>query len=94
MGHVCCFSSIPPDFRVLDIVNPIIRDVADMIPSATVRGIDVSPIQPAWIPPNLKFEIDDYNKDWLDASRYDLVHSREILGTVPDWVAFYKKALR
>lgn len=64
-----------------------------MHPSASVKGIDLSPIQPAWVPPNLKFEVDDYNKEWLSSSKYDLVHSREILGTVPDWVAFYKKAL-
>jgi hypothetical protein len=70
------------------------RDVADMIPTAIVKGIDVSPIQPAWIPPNLKFEVDDYNKEWIDINRYDLIHAREILGTVPDWVAFYKKALK
>ncbi|PMD29395.1 S-adenosyl-L-methionine-dependent methyltransferase [Hyaloscypha variabilis F] len=69
------------------------RDVADIIPTAIVKGIDVSPIQPAWIPPNLKFEVDDYNKEWIDINRYDLIHVREILGTVPDWVAFYKKAL-
>jgi hypothetical protein len=58
-----------------------------------VKGIDLSPIQPNWIPPNLKFEIDDYNKEWVGSTRYDLIHSREILGTVPDWVHFYKKAI-
>jgi hypothetical protein len=31
---------------------------------------------------------------WVDTDRYDLIHSREIIGTVPDWVEFYKKALK
>ncbi|PMD32527.1 methyltransferase family protein [Hyaloscypha variabilis F] len=68
-------------------------DVADMIPSAIVKGIDLSPIQPSWIPPNVRFEVDDYNKEREHTNRFDLIHSREILGTVPDWVQFYKKAL-
>ncbi|CZR52761.1 uncharacterized protein PAC_02638 [Phialocephala subalpina] len=69
-------------------------DVADMVPSAVVKGTDLSPIQPTWIPPNAKFEIDDYNKEWVDTNKFDLVHTREILGTVPDWVQFFKKALK
>jgi hypothetical protein len=69
------------------------RDVADMMPSAIVKGIDLSPIQPSWIPPNVRFEVDDYNKEWEHTNRFDLIHSREILGTIPDWVEFYKKAL-
>jgi hypothetical protein len=64
-----------------------------MIPSAIVKGIDLSPIQPSWIPPNVRFEVDDYNKEREHTNRFDLIHSREILGTVPDWVQFYKKAL-
>lgn len=62
-------------------------------PEASVKGIDLSPIQPSWIPPNLKFEVDDYNLDWLDENKYDLVHARELLGTVPNWVEMYRKVL-
>lgn len=69
------------------------RDVADAHPEASVKGIDLSPIQPSWIPPNLKFEVDDYNLDWLDENKYDLVHARELLGTVPNWVEMYRKVL-
>lgn len=32
--------------------NP--SDFADDIPEAEVIGTDISPIQPTWIPPNLK----------------------------------------
>jgi hypothetical protein len=69
-------------------------DVADAHPAAAVKGIDVSPIQPAWVPTNLKFEVDDYNLEWLDEGKYDLIHARELLGTVPNWPEMYKKIYR
>lgn len=51
----------------------------------------MSPIFPTWIPPNANFEIDDYNLDWLDMEKYDLIHLRELLGTVPHWPDLYHK---
>jgi hypothetical protein len=68
--------------------------VAEKHPEAVVKGIDVSPIQPTWVPPNAHFEIDDYNLDWDDTNKYDLIHARELLGSVPDWPAFYAKCYR
>ncbi|KAI1055889.1 hypothetical protein LB506_009162 [Fusarium annulatum] len=34
-------------------------DFADEFPGFEVTGTDISPIQPSFVPPNLKFEIDD-----------------------------------
>ncbi|KAK4234259.1 S-adenosyl-L-methionine-dependent methyltransferase [Achaetomium macrosporum] len=53
-------------------------DVADQFPSAEVLGIDFTPIQPSWVPPNLKFIVDDIEEDWLNGSGFDLVHLRQI----------------
>jgi SAM-dependent methyltransferase len=39
-------------------------DAAELYPGAEVIGTDISPIQPAWVPPNCKFEIDDAEKEW------------------------------
>ncbi|KAH8691983.1 S-adenosyl-L-methionine-dependent methyltransferase [Talaromyces proteolyticus] len=50
-------------------------DAGDRYPSAHVRGIDLSPIQPTWVPPNVDFLIDDCEKDWL-ATDCDFVHFR------------------
>jgi SAM-dependent methyltransferase len=69
-------------------------EVADEHPEAVVEGIDLSPIQPTWIPPNARFEILDYNSDWVDGEKYDLIHARELLGTVPDWVEMYRNVYR
>ncbi|KAI5364222.1 Putative S-adenosyl-L-methionine-dependent methyltransferase [Septoria linicola] len=67
-------------------------EVAEALPDAEVTGLDLSPIQPAFVPPNCFFEIDDYNVDWLDHDKYDLIHARELLGSAPDWPAVYKQA--
>ena len=68
--------------------------MAEQYPNAAITGTDLSPIQPGWVPPNVFFEIDDFNVDWLDESKYDLIHARELLGTCPDWPALYRRAFK
>jgi ubiquinone/menaquinone biosynthesis C-methylase UbiE len=52
-------------------------EVANEYPRAMVRGIDLSPVQPARIPPNCQFIVMDLNDGLLfDDESYDLVHSR------------------
>jgi trans-aconitate methyltransferase len=67
------------------------RDVAERYPNAEIKGIDLSPIQPSWVPPNATFEVDDFNLDWENDEQYDLIHMRELLGSVKDWVQLFKK---
>ncbi|ODA76964.1 hypothetical protein RJ55_07481 [Drechmeria coniospora] len=50
-------------------------EVGDRYPSARVLGIDLTPIQPVWLPPNVEFLVDDCEKEWLVAD-VDLVHFR------------------
>jgi hypothetical protein len=70
------------------------RDVAERIPSADVKGIDLSPIQPIWVPPNAHFEVDDFNMPWESDEQYDLIHTRELLGSVPDWPRLLAKCFK
>ncbi|RSL46755.1 hypothetical protein CEP54_013696 [Fusarium duplospermum] len=52
-------------------------DMADQFPSATVIGTDISPTQPAWVPPNLSFQIDDAQLDWtFEPNSFDFIHVR------------------
>ncbi|CAK7203656.1 hypothetical protein SEUCBS139899_006394 [Sporothrix eucalyptigena] len=52
-------------------------DMADRYPSARVVGLDLSPIQSVWIPPNVEFVVDDVEDNaWIHGSDYDLVHLR------------------
>jgi hypothetical protein len=63
-----------------------IVEVADQEPSAEVLGIDLSPIQPRWLPPNCRFLIDDAEDEWLNGDNYDMVHMRtmtSVLKNVP-----------
>lgn len=51
-------------------------DTADTYPSAAVTATDLSPIQPQWVPPNLKFQIADADEEWTFAEKFDLIHTR------------------
>ncbi|KAH6900569.1 S-adenosyl-L-methionine-dependent methyltransferase [Thelonectria olida] len=61
-------------------------DMADQHPSARVIGVDTSPTQPTVIPPNLTFEVDDVEDDWLwGESSFDFIHGRELIMAIRDW---------
>ncbi|KAK1539141.1 methyltransferase [Colletotrichum costaricense] len=40
-------------------------EVGGHYPSAEVTGVDLSPIQPRWVPSNVRFFVDDVEDDWL-----------------------------
>ena len=70
-------------------------DFADRFPSAEVVGTDISPIQPSWVPPNCKFEIDDAQMPWTWAVDYfDFVHIRNLHGSISDWPALFEQCFR
>jgi tRNA1(Val) A37 N6-methylase TrmN6 len=39
-------------------------EMGDEYPSAEIVGTDLSKIQPGWVPPNVSFEIDDWDDEW------------------------------
>ncbi|KPM36931.1 hypothetical protein AK830_g9631 [Neonectria ditissima] len=56
-------------------------EFADANPQAEVIGVDLSPIQPSFVPPNCKFEIDDLEKEWTWKVPFDYVFSRMMTGS-------------
>ncbi|OLN97561.1 hypothetical protein CCHL11_00993 [Colletotrichum chlorophyti] len=66
-------------------------DYADAFPSAEVIGVDLSPIQPEWMPPNCVFEIDDLEKPWTWTKPFDYVHCRSMEGCFQDRSKILKK---
>lgn len=51
--------------------------MGDEYPSADILGIDLSPIQPVWVPPNVRFIVDDVEADWVQpANSLDYIHVR------------------
>lgn len=71
-------------------------DFADQYENvAEVIGTDISPIQPSWVPPNVKFEIEDATKPWTFKENYfDFVHLRYLFGCISDWNALFAEAYR
>lgn len=70
-------------------------ELGDVLPSATIIGVDQSPIQPMWVPPNVSFEIDDVNKPWLQAERsVDFVYIRTMAGSVTNWPELLQEAYK
>ncbi|RYP40332.1 hypothetical protein DL767_001789 [Monosporascus sp. MG133] len=70
-------------------------DVADEYPSAEVIGIDISPTQPTWVPPNLRFEIEDVQLDWtFKPESFDFIHIRYMYGAIDDWPKLYGQMYR
>ncbi|KAL9565869.1 hypothetical protein ACKAV7_010051 [Fusarium commune] len=70
-------------------------DFADSFPDAQVIGTDVSPIQPGWIPPNLRFDIEDCTQEWTFApNSQDYIHFRWLVGSIVDWDQLFKEAYK
>ncbi|KAM5386509.1 hypothetical protein ACJZ2D_000472 [Fusarium nematophilum] len=67
-------------------------DAADKYPSASVVGVDLSPIQPTWVPPNLKFIVDDIEDEWMHGNDWDFVHMRCISPWLKDEVKVLRQA--
>jgi hypothetical protein len=69
--------------------------VGDQYPAAEVLGVDLSPIQPSWVPPNVKFMVDDLESPWLyPENHFDYVHSRHIVMAIKNWPALLRNAYR
>jgi len=58
--------------------------VADKFPSAEVIGTDLSPIQPTWVPPNLRFVVDDLEDEWVLGDNFDYIHLRHVTPMLKD----------
>lgn len=58
--------------------------VADKYPSAEIIGLDLSPIQPDWVPPNVRFMVDDIEDEWIESDPYDLIHMRHSCAYIKD----------
>ncbi|KAF8241895.1 S-adenosyl-L-methionine-dependent methyltransferase [Wilcoxina mikolae CBS 423.85] len=70
-------------------------DMADKHPQAEVIGTDLSPIQPRWVPPNCRFEVDDAELEWtFEANSFDFIHMRNLAQGVTDWHGMLEQAYR
>ncbi|KAH8753757.1 S-adenosyl-L-methionine-dependent methyltransferase [Hyaloscypha sp. PMI_1271] len=80
--------------RVLDVGTGTgiwAMDFAEEHPEAEVIGVDVSPIQPNFVPPNVQFVIDDIERPWAYSKPFDLIFSRQMLGAIPEMKSYVQK---
>jgi SAM-dependent methyltransferase len=68
-------------------------DFGDSYPEAHVIGIDLSPIQPIDVAPNVQFEVDDLEEPWTFSHKFDFIHSRMMTGSFRDWPRFFEQSL-
>ncbi|CVL09055.1 related to TAM domain methyltransferase [Fusarium mangiferae] len=70
-------------------------EFADRYPDVEVIGTDLSPCQPQWVPPNVRFEIDDASLSWTwKENHFDLIHMRDLFGAIKDWNTLLREAYR
>lgn len=68
-------------------------EFGDEFPSADVLGIDLSPIQPDWVPANVHFVVDDAESDWIyPPDHFDYIHTRHTVMAIKDWPKLYREA--
>lgn len=66
-----------------------------MYPAAEVTGIDLSPIQPVWVPPNVNFLVDDVESVWLHPpNHFDYIHSRHNSPSFRNWPKLMQQAFK
>ena len=64
-------------------------------PGAEIIGTDLSPGQPQWVPPNVRFEIDDAREPWtFPLNHFDFIHARTLAGSLQDWPTFLKQCYK
>ncbi|KAF2671272.1 TAM domain methyltransferase [Microthyrium microscopicum] len=88
---------IPKDYagHVLDIGTGTgiwAMEFADDHPASTVLGVDLSPIQPDFVPANCSFRVDNIESDWIADEKFDFIHSRAMVGGIKSWPNLFSQA--
>ncbi|KEZ43231.1 hypothetical protein SAPIO_CDS4914 [Scedosporium apiospermum] len=59
--------------------------IGDEFPNATVIGNDLSASMPTFVPPNVKFEVDDVESPWLHQDKFSWIFCRYMAASIFDW---------
>lgn len=71
-------------------------EISDKFPDAQVIGVDLSPIQPNFVPINVKFEVDDVEDDWTwPENHFDVIYSQFMLsGSISNIRKYFEQAFK
>lgn len=86
--HLAPFTREKYPRKVLDIATGTglwAIEMGDEYPDAEIVGTDLSPIQPPFVPPNVRFFVEDSTEEWdYPPSEFDLIHTRVTIGCWAD----------
>ncbi|KAF2136490.1 uncharacterized protein K452DRAFT_292338 [Aplosporella prunicola CBS 121167] len=99
IGDRLFLAPLPDDFagKILDVGTGTgiwAIEMGDRFPSAEILGNDLSPVQPTWVPTNVKFEVDDVENEWTFPTPFDYVFSRYLASAIGDWPNLVKQAYK
>ncbi|PKS04900.1 hypothetical protein jhhlp_008265 [Lomentospora prolificans] len=81
--------------RVLDVgcgTGQWTIDFADEHPESEVIGVDLAPVQPKVVPPNLVFEVDDLEQPWTFTNKFNYIHTEAMIGALQDWPKYFAQS--
>ncbi|KAK2009648.1 S-adenosyl-L-methionine-dependent methyltransferase [Colletotrichum eremochloae] len=65
-------------------------DFGEMHPEAEVLGVDLTPPKQDFVPPNVKFEVDDVEEEWIYSRPFEYIHSRFMNASIANWKEYIK----
>ncbi|KAG8349737.1 hypothetical protein FVEN_g12080 [Fusarium venenatum] len=86
-----------PVRRVLDVGTGTgiwAMDFADEHPMTVVTGVDLSPIQPSLVPPNVQFQVDDMEDEWTFSEPFDYIYCRFMTVSFANWPRFFDQSFK
>jgi ubiquinone/menaquinone biosynthesis C-methylase UbiE len=61
-------------------------------PTSNVVGVDLSAIQPPFVPPNCTFIVDNAEQPWIYTQKFDFIHARALVLGIRDWPKLFRQA--
>ncbi|KAL0939160.1 methyltransferase domain-containing protein [Colletotrichum truncatum] len=63
-------------------------------PDPMVLGNDLSAIQPCFVLPNVRFEVDDVEEEWTYSQPFEYIHSRVMTSSISDWQLYLRRCYK
>ncbi|KAH8886942.1 S-adenosyl-L-methionine-dependent methyltransferase [Thozetella sp. PMI_491] len=60
-------------------------EIGEEFPNATVIGNDLSANMPTFVPPNVKFEVDDVESEWVHSQKFSWIFCRYMAASILNW---------